>query len=503
MIDYIKKHSVFTGASLATLIVALWGIITPDSFTSLANRLMGGLTSHFSWLYLYGMLFFVLFSIVIIFSRYGSIRLGRDDERPEYSRLSWFAMLFAGGMGVGLVFWGVAEPLSHFVAPPPGVEAGTPEAQIFALRSCFMHWGFQDWAAFALMGLGMAYMEYRKGQKGLVSSIFSPILGENVSERPVGRFIDGFSAFVTLIGLSTSFGLGCIQISGGLNYLFNIPDTVLTWIIIIIAACCCYLASSITGISRGIKSLSNFNIILFVGIMLVILIFGPTATIFGNMGLAVRDFLVHYFPDSIQMSIQGDRSWIQSWRVFYYAWVLSWTPFVGSFTARISRGRTIREYLIGVIVVPTLVTIVWFSILGGTAFHVADLFSMEELTSIAYVPQTAVFEILGKYPFGMILSVITMVLLFTFFITSADSTTFVLAMLSADGEQNPSNRIKIFWGVLLAVVAFALVLSGGVSGIQTISIVIAFPYLFLLLFMCISLIRMLRTDKKLSPALTK
>ncbi len=487
---------VFIISAIIAAAVALWGIIANTSFANVANRLMSALQENFSWLYLGTMLFFVLFSVLLAVSKYGKIRLGDDDERPEYSTVSWFAMLFAAGMGIGLVFWGVAEPLSHYISPMKGIEPMSEEATRFSIRSCFMHWGLHPWSCYAVMGLGLAYFQFRKKEPTLVSSLLKPTLGDKKSTNWIKTAIDIFTVVLTVIGVATSFGMGCLQISSGLNHLFGIPDNQITWLILIIIITCIFMKSAISGVGKGIKILSNTNLILFVCLMIMAFIIGPGSSILKMMFQGLGDYVVHFFPDSLRMSSEGDSSWIQGWRVFYWAWWLSWAPFVGVFVARISKGRTIREFVIGAILVPTAVSTVWFSVFGGLALNVADHFSAEQLAEITASSQTALFHIFDQYPMGIVLSIIAMILLIIFFITSADSATFVLAMLTSGGNLNPANNKKIFWGILMALVAFALILSGGISVIQTISIVIAFPFLFILLLVCVNLVMELRKSNK-------
>lgn len=489
-------NSVFVISAVIAALVAVWGIIANDSFSAIANWLMQGLQENFSWLYLGAMLFFVLFSVILAFSRFGKIRLGDDDAKPEYSTVSWFAMLFAAGMGIGLVYWGVAEPLSHYIAPMKGIEPATEEAARFSIRSCFMHWGLHPWSCYAVMGLGLAYFQFRKKEPTLVSSLLKPVLGDKKSVEWIKTGIDIFTVVLTVIGVATSFGMGCLQISSGLNYLFGVPNNRYTWLLLIVIISCVFLRSAMSGVSKGIKILSNTNLVLFVILMIAAFLIGPGNSILKIMLQGVADYIINFFPDSIRMSSEGDSSWIQGWRVFYWAWWLSWAPFVGVFVARISKGRTIREFVLGAILVPTAVSVVWFSVFGGLALNVADQFTLEQLAQITSESQTTLFCIFNQYPMGIILSLIAMILLIIFFITSADSATFVLAMLTSEGDLNPSNNKKVFWGILMSMLAFALIISGGISVIQTIAIVIAFPFLFILLLICLNLLMELRKNNK-------
>lgn len=498
--DKRPTNMIFILSAAISILLAAWGIIGSASFKNTVDLLMVALKQNFSWLYLGVVLFFVLFSVVVAFSKFGKIRLGADDERPEYSMVSWFAMLFAAGMGIGLVFWGVAEPLSHYVSPDKGIEPCSAESAAFAIRSCFMHWGFHPWGIYAVMGLGLAFFQFRRKETAMVSNMFKPIWGEKVSKGAVGKAIDIFTTILTVIGVATSFGMGCLQICGGLEYLFGIPNQVFTWVIVIAVICCIYIKSSTSGIGSGIRILSNSNLVLIVLLAALTMAVGPTGDIVKTFFIGIKDYVMNFFQDSLRLSAQGDSTWIQNWRVFYWAWWLSWAPFVGLFIARISRGRTVREFILGVMLAPTLVSCVWFAIMGGASLHVAGNFTAKELLEISGTSETALFYIFDQYDFGIVLSILALILLVCFFITSADSATFVLAMLTSDGDLEPPNKKKIFWGIAIALIALSLILSGGVAAVQTISIVIAFPYLFILLLLCITLVKeMSKEIKKKEP----
>ncbi len=491
-----NKNVVFMGSAVITAGVAVWGIMENHSFAETADQLMEGLKQNFSWLYLGTMLFFVLFVLGMAISPFGKIRLGADDEKPKYTTVSWFAMLFAAGMGIGLVFWGVAEPLSHYVRPMNGVEPQTAEALHFSIRSCFMHWGIHPWACYAVMGLGLAYFQFRRKEPVLVSSILKPVLGKKLFGCIVGKSINIYTVVLTAVGVATSLGMGCLQICGGLEYLFHIPNRTVTWVVVIALICMAYLKSSLSGVGKGIKRLSDINLLLFTGLMAAALVIGPGEKIIHLMTVGIKDYIIHFFPDSLRLSSNGENGWIHNWRVFYWAWWLSWAPFVGVFIARISKGRTIREFIMGVIVLPTLVSVLWFSIFGGLTINVTANFTQDQITEMLASVQTILFHVFEQYQFGILLSLFAIVLLGTFFITSADSATFVLAMLTSDGKLDPPNNKKMFWGILIAVVAFALISSGNISVIQTVAIVMAFPYLFILLLVCVNLIMALYKDQK-------
>lgn len=491
-----KSNVVFVVSAIISVGIALWGIIESQSFEKNANLWMQYLKENFSWLYLIVMLAFVVVVFFIAFSRFGKIRLGDDDEKPEYTTLSWFAMLFAAGMGIGLVFWGVAEPISHYINPIKGIESITKEAERFSIRSCVMHWGLHPWACYALMGLTLAYFQFRKKESAMIHNMLKPLLGEACAEGVIGKILDIVTIVITVVGVATSFGMGCLQICAGAEQLFGIPNTRITWVVLIAVICFVYIQSAVKGLSKGIKLLSNLNLYLCLLLLLLVFVIGPTKQIFTSFVISLKDYGMHFFEDSLKMSENGDSSWIQNWRIFYWAWWISWAPFVGVFIARISRGRTIREFVLGTMIIPTLFSAIWFSAFGKTALGVIERFSAEQLQDLIENSQTAIFHVFDQYPYGLILSIVAMVVLILFFITSADSAVFVLSMLSSDGNLNPSNRKKIFWGILIAAIAFALILSGGISGIQTIAIVIAFPYLFILIVIGWSLLLELVKESK-------
>ena len=494
MLQYLKQNLVFAISLIITVAVVVWALVAGDSFVAAINGVMGALTSNFDWLYIYGATLFILFSIALAISPYGKTKLGGNEEKPERSTLAWFAMLFSAGMGVGLVFWGVAEPLSHYVAPMAGIEPLTEEAQRFSLRSCFMHWGLHPWACYAVVGLALGYFAYRLKEPALISSTLRPVLGEQ-SKGAVGVIIDIYVAILTVMGVATSFGMGCIQISTGLDFLYGIPSNAFSLAIIVGLTCVVYTWSVVSGINRGMQVLSNVTMILCGVLMVLAFAFGPSIDIVREFLVGVGDWLTNFIQDSVRLESQGDASWIRGWRVFYWAWWLSWAPFVGIFLARISRGRTIREFVLGVVIAPTVVSMVWFSIFGGVSFEAAGGLGAEQLTAITGSPETSPYVVFAQMPISMVLSLITIVVLFGFFVTSANSATYVLSMLTSNGDNYPPIVKKVFWGVMLAFVAFAFMMSGGVSGIQKIAIIISFPFFLVMIVMCIAMVKALHEER--------
>ena len=488
LLDKAKKNLVFVVSVALTAALVIWCLAAGDSFVTAANAAMEVLTSNFDWLYVFGMSAFVIFALALAISPYGKPKLGADDEKPTQSTLSWFAMLFSAGMGVGLVFWGTAEPLSHYVAPMAGIEPMTDEALMFSLRSSFLHWGLHPWGSYAIVGLALGYFAFRHHKKSLVSSTLEPVIKKQ-AHGGVGIVVDIYAAMLTVMGVATSFGMGCLQISSGLDYLFGIPSQVYTWAVIIGVTCIVYTWSVVSGIERGMQALSNTTLVLCVVLLVLAFIIGPSIDIVHDFLAGVGAWLANFIQDSFRLAADnGDTSWVRAWRVFYWAWWLSWAPFVGIFLARISRGRTIREFVLGCMVAPTIVSLIWFSILGGTAFGAAEGLGAEQLAAIVASPETAPFFVFGQYDFGIVPSIIALVLLFGFFVTSANSATYVVSMLTSFGNTNPPVFKKIFWGVLMALVAFAFTVSGGVKGMQTVAIIISFPFFFIMVLMCISMI---------------
>lgn len=484
-----KANFVYIASLIIVFCLSLWGIVSPAGFKKVADGIFNFLTDKFGWFYLIAMFFFVVFMISIAFSKFGKIRLGADDSRPEYSYISWFAMLFSAGMGIGLVFWGVAEPLNHYMAPL-GAEAGSIEAANFAIYTSFFHWGIHPWANYTVIALALAYMQFRKNKPGLISSIFIPLLGENASQTKIGQLIDILAIFATVAGVATSLGLGVLQINGGLNYMFGIPINTTVNILIIVIVTALFMTSAISGLDKGIKILSNTNIAIAALIMLLTLFAGPTVKILNALTNGMGSYFGNMITESLKLEPFGDNSWYGGWRIFYWAWWIAWAPFVGVFIARISKGRTIREFIIGVTLVPALGSFLWFAIFGTVGIDLGPEVAAEAIK----VTETAFFVVMKYLPLGRLISLITVVLLCTFFVTSADSATFVLGMLSSDGDLNPDNIKKITWGCIQSLMAFALMISGGLKVLQTASIVAAFPFAIVMVFACFSLLKVLKQD---------
>ncbi len=495
--NHTKSAKIVFGISMALItIMALWSVVFNENFTKLSNIAFRFLTNDMGWLYLIAMVVFLVFVVYVAFGKYGSIRLGSDDSKPEYSNMTWFGLLFGCGMGVGLVFWGVAEPLTHYLHPL-GMEGSTPQAADFAMKSFFMHWGILPWANYAVIGLALAYFMFRKNKKGLISSLLEPLIGEKLSQGWLGKLVDILAVFATVAGVVTSLGLGTLQINAGFNKMFHVPTTLLVQILIIAVVSVIYISSAVSGIDKGIKVISDANLYVAIGLMIVTFLVGPKLEILNSFVNGIGQYLGDFIPDSLAVNAYADNSWFGAWRLFYWAWFIAWAPFVGVFIARISKGRTIREFILGVVLVPAAASCLWGAIFGSLGISLGEkgILSTEALEAVVASPETGLFVILDKYPLGMILSIVAIVSLCAFFVTSANSGVYVLAMLTSDGDQNPPNNKKIIWGLVQSVMAVGLLMAGGLKPLQTISLAAAFPFIFIMFATCASFIKSIKKEK--------
>lgn len=471
----------------------LWGLLSPEGLAGTANMALKFTTDKFGWLFLIVTFTILIFIIWIACSKYGHLKLGSDNDKPQFKNITWFGMLFSAGMGIGLIFWGVAEPLDHYVYPPAGVVPLTANAANTAMVYSFFHWGLHAWAIYSLVGLTIAYFRFRKGKSLLISATLEPLLGEGKNSK-IANVIDILAIIATAFGVATSLGLGALQINGGLNNIFGLPINNLNQIIIIGVATVLFMLSASTGLEKGIKILSNINIAIAVLLMVFVFFTGPTSKILEIF----TNTLGGYFQNIIELSLNltpfRESKWISNWTLFYWAWWIAWSPFVGVFIARISKGRTIREFVLGVLLVPAVFSFIWFSVFGGTALNLQRNTALD-LTKLVETDITStLFVTLRSLPFGVVISVVAIILIVTFFVSSADSATFVLGMFSSNGSMKPSTKVKLIWGILQSLIAIALLLSGGLSGLQTMAIVTAFPFSIILIAMIISFISELKKE---------
>lgn len=489
-----KNNTVFVISIVIAIALILYGSLCSTQLTDISGIIMSWVSNNFGWLYVISVFGFILFLTFIAMSKWGNIKLGNDDDKPQYSNFSWFAMLFCGATGIGLVFWSIAEPLSHYVNPPEGIEAGTVSAAEFSIRTCFLHWGITQFSCFAIVGLGLAYFQFRKGKSALISNLLEPLAGKKATEGLFGKIVDIFSVVVTFCGVATSLGLGVSQICGGLNFLADIPNGKRTWAIVIAIISCVFLVSAISGVNRGIKIMSSVNTYIAIILLVLAFIVGPKISILNTFVSSTGQHIQYFFSDVTMISAFGDNTWIMNWRVFYYAWFIAWCPFVGMFIARISKGRTIREFIIGAVIAPTAFTILWLSVFGTLALNVSDNWSLTELANIVASPETAVFIVFEKYPLSRVLSILVIVLLAIFFVTSADSATYSLSMMTSDGNMEPSKYKKIIWAIIEAAIAYLLLSAGSLKPLQTISIAASLPFLFIMIAICLALVKELRKE---------
>src|SRR6056297_2827055 len=447
--DKKPDNTVFIMSLVMVLTVVATGIISPDFLLQLSRTLHKQIIRSFGWGYLTATFFFLCFSLFLAFSRFGDIKLGKDHEKPRYSYFGWFSMLFAAGMGIGLIFWGVAEPMSHFLNPPSYIANGSGTAAEFAMTHSFFHWGIQPWAIYIVMSLSIAFFSFRRGMPPLISSCFYPLIGEKIYGL-TGYIIDILAVFATIFGIATSLGFGALQISSGLGMVLDFEVTNTVYLILIAIITVLFLASSLTGLDKGIQFLSKLNILIATCLLLFMLAVGPTSYILDILTSTTADYLSSFLNMSLSSNPCKGYDWTHSWTLFYWAWWISWAPFVGLFVASISRGRTVREFVLGAMAVPTLLTFVWFSVFGGAGLHLELETKAEFAGLVSENVSVALFELFSFYPLTPVLTSIAVILLMVFFITSADSATYVLAMMTSGGELRPANWKKIVWGITVS-----------------------------------------------------
>jgi choline/carnitine/betaine transport len=486
---------VFWGSVGLSTAFVLWGVLGTDSLSSVMSSVLDWVIRNFGWGFVLIAISALVFCIVVAVSPFGRIRLGPDDSRPEFSTTSWVAMMFAAGLGLGLMFYGVAEPISHFAAPPHGLaEPRTQEASLVALEHTYFHWGFNGWAIYAVMGLALAYFTFRRGTPNLVSSTFTPLLGERANEHPLGRTIDGLAIFATLFGTATSLGLGALQINSGLNFLWDVTVSNTVGVIIIVIITALFVLSAVSGVEKGIQFLSNLSGGATVALMVFFLIAGPTVFIIGTAIESIGGYLIQLFPMSFRTGTFGDQEWMAAWTIFYWAWWISWAPFVGTFVARISRGRTIREFIIGVVAMPTGMGFVWFAIVGSTGIHLQTS-GQADLVATVSTPELSLFRALEQLPFTTITSVLSLILIAFFFISGADAAAVVMAMLATRGSLEPPKLVVAIMGSLMGAIACALLLVGGLSALQQGAVLASVPFTFVIVGLAWSLTKALREDR--------
>lgn len=486
--------TVFYGSALVTLITLFYALIWPEAATELFGSMLATITEYGSWYYILSTGFVFLICLFLALSRYGEIKLGPDDSKPEYNYATWFAMLFSAGLGIALVFYGVAEPVMHFINPP-NMEGGTVEAAREALNITIFHWGIHAWAIYVIIALILAVYSYRHGLPLLMRSALYPIIGDRIYGR-IGDFVDIFAVCGTLFGVATSMGIGATQINAGLNALVpSIPDSLSVQALLIFFVCLLALASIISGLNRGIKYLSNLNMVIAVSLLLFVLIVGKTVPVMGMFVENVGEYASSLLSKTFNLYAYEQTNWIGGWTVFYWAWWFAWCPFVGMFIARISRGRTIREFVFGVLLIPTGFVALWMSVFGNSAISmILDDGLTIVADQVANNTSIALFIFLQQLPFSGISQIVALFLILVFFVTSADSGALVMNLLCTNGSKNPPNWMRVFWTAAIGSISFVLLYAGGLSSLQTMTIVSALPISIVLMVAIYGLFKVLVVD---------
>ncbi len=487
-----------------TIVISLafvaWGVFLTSSFDAVTRTALEFVVADLSWFYLIVTTFFLAFVLFLAFSRYGKIKLGKEDEEPEFGMFSWFAMLFQAGMGIGVIFWGVSEPVIHYATQPPygGAEPNTPEAARLSIQYSFFHWGLHAWAIYAVVALAVAYFNFRKDKPGLISAVLSPLIGDRAN-GPLGKAIDTLAILATLFGVAVSLGLGTLQIGAGLSESFGISNGVGPQLIIIGVTTVAFMLSASTAINKGVNYLSQASIYLAAVLLLYFIVLGPTVVQINAFTQGLGNYLGELIPMSFTMNaFNQDTPFLSSpaGTLFLFATWIAWAPYVGVFVARVSRGRTIREFVIGVLVAPSLANALWFAVFGGAAIDY-DRNAGGVISSAAQSdPALGLFTFLQAYPLPLITSVLAILLLFIFFVAGADAATIVLGRMSAGGALNPGRVLRLVWGAIMAAIAAVLLLTGGLEALERASILAGLPFALIMIAMCWSLYKGLSEDAR-------
>ena len=489
---------VFVIASIAILAFVVGSLVFQEGATTLFGNVRVWLTTNLDWWFMDITNLLLLFCLFLIVSPLGKVRLGGADAKPEYTNLTWLAMLFAAGVGIGLLFFGVAEPVYYFQKPPLGITPGTAEAATAGIAATVFHWGLHGWAIYGVVGLALGFFAYNRGLPLTIRSAFYPLLGDRVWGWP-GHIIDTFAIFAGMFGLATSLGLGVQQVTTGLNYVFDIPANSTTMVVLIVVITAIAMASVLTGINVGIKRLSQFNIIVALLLLLAVIILGPTLYILSSIFTSFGVYFAKIRPLSNWVG-RTDTSFLHDWTTFYWAWWIAWAPFVGTFIARISKGRTVREFMIFVLVLPTLLCLLWFAAFGGTALHqhMVDGYTGVTENVEAWKLEIALFKMFDKLPLTVLLSSVAMMLTIIFFVTSSDSGSLIIDTIAAGGKIDAPVPQRVFWCSLEGLVAIALLLGGGLKSLQAASLATGFPFAIVLLGMAVCVWIGLREESRKS-----
>lgn len=487
------NRPVFIASALLIVGFIIFGSLFGELAGEVFNQLQSFITHRFRWLFIILMNVAVVFSLYIALSRYGDIRLGHQTEHPEYSLLSWFGMLFSAGIGIGLLYWGTAEPLYHFMSPPMG-QAETVEAAKQAMSISFLHWGIHAWALYCVVALSLAYFHYRRGLPLSIRSVLYPLIGQKIYGK-WGHVVDTLAVFGTMFGVVTSLGLGAMQINAGFSNVFGIPNNVPVQLCLIAIITAMATLSVMMGLDKGIKRLSDINIVLTVLLLGFMLLFGPTQFIIDSFIENIGNYVSQLIPLGFWSEAYSNTDWQANWTIFYWAWWVSWSPFVGIFVARISRGRTIREFIFGVLFIPMLLLFFWFTTFGGSAVHMELMGNYGLIEAVKADYGSAIFKLIEYYPLTKPVTLVIVVMIMLWFVTSSDSASLVIDMLTAGGDTNPPKIQRLFWALSQGVIAAVLLVAGGLSALQAVAIIAGFPFAIVVFVMMYCLWRGLTRDR--------
>ena len=488
---------VFWVSAAVALAFILWGVIASASFGAVTQGIFDWVVSNLGWFYLLAGNFFLIFVVLLALSRYGNFRLGKEGERAEFSTFAWFAMLFQAGMGPALIFWGVAEPLAHYNDPPFGLaKPGTTEAAQVAMQYSYFHWTLHPWAMYAVVGLAVGYFSFRRDEPGLISPVFRPLLGDRV-DGAWGKTIDVLSVLAVLFGVAVSLGSAGLQLTAGLGQTFGTSTGITVQLLVIGLTTIAFMISASTAIEKGINYLSQISMYVAAVLLVFFLVMGPTALQLGALTQGVGDYLGGLVPMSMRIeSFDQDNAWLGSWTVFYWSWWIAWCPYVGLFIARISRGRTIRQFVMGTVIGPSVVTFIWIAVFGGSALNLAQTQGGGIAERVTADPAAGTFLFLNQFPLALPMSILTLVVLWIFFVAGADAGTVVLGSMSTGGPQEPKRWIKLAWGVAMAAIAGILLVAGGLGALQSASVLFGVPFAFIMVAMCVAIFMHLRTEAR-------
>ncbi|MCE7032296.1 BCCT family transporter [Lysobacter sp. GX 14042] len=484
---------VFRISLLLVVALAVVAGLAPGPFETVAGGALAAVINQAGWLYLLIVFLTLVFLVFLAFGPMAALRIGGRDAEPEFSKPVWLSMLFAAGMGIGLVFWGAAEPVSHLVTPPESLPGSTPQAARAAMRYTFFHWGLHPWAIYALMGLAIAWFQYNRNGRGLISDLLQPLIGDRHLGW-IGHVVNIIAVVATAIGVATTLGFGTMQISAGMARVFGLPSGLGMQLAVIVACFVLYMASSASGVDRGIKWLSSFNLALAGVLLLAVALLGPTGFIFETFTTSLGSYLDHLVGMSLTMTPFSGNSWVADWTIFYWAWWISWSPFVGSFIARVSYGRSVREFVLGVVALPSLLGFAWFATFGGTALWAQIFGGIDMAGALDAGYETVLFSMYESLPLAGLLSGLSILLLVIFFVTSADSAVLILGSMSSQDPGDPPLARKFAWGIAVALIAASMLIAGGLDALQTLITVAALPFALLMVGVMVGLYRVLALE---------